>query len=90
VTVDLAAVPAEGIERNDELLFSESQSRFVATIRPEAKGAFEAALKGCTLACIGTVTAEAVMRVQGLKGQAVIEEPLADLKAAWQAPLAAC
>ena len=48
--VDLRAVPAEGIARNDELLFSESQSRFVVTIRPEQREAFEAALAGSACA----------------------------------------
>ena len=38
LTVDLRAVPAEGIGRDDELLFSESQSRFVVTVRPNARG----------------------------------------------------
>ena len=36
--IDLGAVPAEGITRNDALLFSESQSRFVVTVSPEVAG----------------------------------------------------
>ncbi len=88
LAVDLKAVPAEGIERNDELLFSESQSRFIATIRPEAQQAFEAALAGCTFARIGKVIPEGVLRIECLGGQKIIEESLASLKAAWQKPLA--
>jgi phosphoribosylformylglycinamidine synthase len=85
--VDLAAVPASGIARDDEMLFSESQSRFVVTVRPEKKAAFEAALAGSTFACIGAVLAEGVFRVKGLKGSVIVEEKIADLKEAWQRTL---
>jgi phosphoribosylformylglycinamidine synthase II len=88
VAVDLQAVPAEGIVRNDEILFSESQSRFVATVHPEARSAFEAALAGCTIARIGKVIPEGVLRIESLGGKRIIEESLAALKAAWQKPLA--
>ena len=33
--VDLRKVPSSGVDRNDFLLFSESQSRFVVTVHPE-------------------------------------------------------
>jgi phosphoribosylformylglycinamidine synthase len=88
LAVDLKAVPAEGIGRNDELLFSESQSRFVATIRPEAQEAFEAALAGCAIARIGEVIPDGVLRIDGLGGKRIIDEELAVLKAAWQKTLA--
>jgi phosphoribosylformylglycinamidine synthase subunit PurSL len=88
LAVDLKAVPAEGISRNDELLFSESQSRFVATVHPEQQIAFEAALAGCTIARIGEVIPEGVLRIEGLGGKRIIDESLAALKAAWQKPLA--
>jgi len=86
--IDLAAVPAEGIARNDELLFSESQSRFVATVSPEAREDFEEVMAGCAFARIGEVAAEGVLMVDGLKGERIIEADLSVLKAAWQKPLA--
>ncbi|MHB9096844.1 MAG: AIR synthase-related protein [Syntrophales bacterium] len=86
--VDLRVVPAEGIARNDDTLFSESQSRFVVTIRPASREAFEAELAGCTFARIGTVIPAGVLRVDGLGGTRIIEEELSALKAAWQKPLA--
>jgi phosphoribosylformylglycinamidine synthase subunit PurSL len=88
LAVDLKDVPGEGIGRNDDLLFSESQSRFVATVRPEAREAFEGALAGCAIALIGEVIPEDVLRIEGLGGKRIIEESLASLKAAWQKPLA--
>ena len=38
--VDLRRVPATGVDRNDLLLFSESQSRFVVTVHPENRSGF--------------------------------------------------
>jgi phosphoribosylformylglycinamidine synthase len=88
LTVDLRTVPAEGIGRNDDLLFSESQSRFVVTVRPDAREAFEAAVSGSAFARIGQVIAEEVLRIDGIGGKRIIDEKLAALKAAWQKTLA--
>jgi phosphoribosylformylglycinamidine synthase len=85
--VNLRAVPAEGVARNDELLFAESQSRFVVTVRPAHREAFEAALAGSACAQIGQVIPEGVLRVDGIGGKRIIEADCAALKAAWQKPL---
>lgn len=87
MSVDLAGVPSQGIERNDYLLFSESQSRFVVTIAPGEKGKFEAMLSGNAFAAIGEVLAEPVFIVKGIKGGKIMEEDVHDLKEAWQRPL---
>lgn len=87
MSVDLASVPREGVERDDALLFSESQSRFVVTVRPEAKAAFEKLLKDNVFAEIGTVLVQDVFEVKGLNGEVIIREKTADLKEAWQKPL---
>ena len=86
--IDLTSVPTDGTMRNDELLFSESQSRFVVTVAPEAREAFEAQLAGSAFARIGVVTSEEALRIQGLDGERIIDEELAGLKAAWQKTLA--
>ncbi len=87
MVVDLMRVPAEGMTRDDALLFSESQSRFVVTIRPEAKKAFEAIMKGTAFAEIGTVIPRDVFEVKGLNDTVIIREKLETLKGAWQKPL---
>jgi phosphoribosylformylglycinamidine synthase II len=86
--IDLRSVPAEGVTRNDEILFSESQSRFVVTISPQSREAFETLFAGSVCARIGTVISEGVLKVNGIGGQRIIEEELAALKAAWQKTLA--
>jgi phosphoribosylformylglycinamidine synthase len=85
--IDLARVPGDGLKRDDTLLFSESQSRFVVTIRPESKVAFEKIMKGNTFAAIGTVCAKEIFEVKGLDGKIIIKEKIGKLKEAWQKPL---
>jgi len=85
----LAAVPrARDLSRDDELLFSESNSRFLAEVRPEDATAFGACLADVPHACLGQVTQEGQLAVTGLKGDLVISEDIATLKAAWKKPLA--
>ena len=84
--IDLAAVPAEPDMRADEILFSESQSRFIVTVAPDKTAAFETALAGNVLRKIGEVMAESTFAVEQ-SGRQLIEEDLANLKQAWQAPL---
>jgi phosphoribosylformylglycinamidine synthase len=84
---DLGKVPSPGIERDDFLLFSESASRFVVTIRPENKKAFDASLQGNTFAEVGKITGGAGFRIHGLKGKVVVQADIFALKEAWQRPL---
>lgn len=63
VTVDLALVPAEGIFNVRELLWSESNSRFVMTIAESDSATVEAMLAGVPFARVGTVTQEPVLKL---------------------------
>jgi phosphoribosylformylglycinamidine synthase II len=85
--VDLKEIPQSGLARNDLLLFSESQSRFVVTIDPKKKKAFEELLGDVVYGEIAVVTEGEVLRVIGLQNKRVIEVNIFDLKEAWQKPL---
>jgi phosphoribosylformylglycinamidine synthase II len=85
--IDLREVPRTGLNRNDFLLFSESQSRFVVTTDPKMKKAFEKVLGDSVFGKIGVVTEEALFRVTGLQQKIIIEASIFDLKEAWQKPL---
>jgi phosphoribosylformylglycinamidine synthase II len=88
MSLHLADVPCTADAASDTvLLFSESNSRFVVEVEPDKAGAFEAAMAGVPCGRIGTVTDDGAFRVVGLGGGTVVDEPLADLKEAWQAPL---
>lgn len=85
--VDLRKCPSAGIERNDFLLFSESQSRFVMTVHPGKQSAFENCFRGNVISPIGQVTDKNLFQVFGLNGKRIVQANLSDLKEAWQRPL---
>jgi phosphoribosylformylglycinamidine synthase len=85
--VDLGKVPQSGLARNDFILFSESQSRFVVTIDPKKKKTFEKLLGGVVYREIGVVTEGEIFRIHGLQNKTMIEANIFDLKEAWQKPL---
>jgi len=87
MAVDVSLAPSAGITRNDDLLFSESQSRLVVTVSPADREAFESMMADSEMACIGRVTVEQTFVVTGLQGRVIIEEEIASLKEAWQQTL---
>ncbi len=86
--LDLASAIKDDDSANDAvMLFSETPSRFLVEVRPHDSAAFGMRMEGVEVALIGFVTAEPVLRVDGVHGSEVVREPLAALKAAWQTPL---
>jgi len=80
--VDLSLVPSAGRLREDFLLFSESNSRFLLEVREEREKEFRR-LAGRRASRIGRVTGESVLRVRGRKGWEVEGE---ELGRAWRSP----
>jgi phosphoribosylformylglycinamidine synthase len=85
--VDLRKALSSEIERDDFLLFSESASRFVVTIHPEDRGAFEACLQGNAFSEAGKITPEKIFKVYGLKGGVAVQADISALREAWKRPL---
>ena len=85
--VDLAKVPYQGQKRDDYLLFSESQSRFVVTVSPAQKAEFENCLKGNVFASIGKVTDEKRFNVKGLNKNIAVDDDISEIKESWQKTL---
>jgi phosphoribosylformylglycinamidine (FGAM) synthase-like enzyme len=87
-SVTLQDVPVgEAITRDDYLLFSESNSRFLVEVGADQRGAFEKTMADAVCARIGEVTASGRLEVSGRTGKTVISAPVSELKAAWQKPL---
>ncbi|NLB76664.1 MAG: phosphoribosylformylglycinamidine synthase subunit PurL [Crenarchaeota archaeon] len=84
--LDLQKVPAKDVSRNDFLLFSESNSRFLIEIASQDKKLFEKLL-GKYSAQIGRVTKEAKLNITGLNGKTVVDVPLDDLRQSWKQTL---
>jgi phosphoribosylformylglycinamidine synthase len=85
LTIDAEAAPREGVTTLDRLLFSESQSRIVITVPAVRVDEARRLLGDAPHAVIGQVVAEPTLTITGLGGS--LTQPLAALKAAWQAPL---
>jgi len=86
--VHLKWVPlGEPIDRDDFIIFSESNSRFLVEVAPESEDEFREIMKGTSFAAIGQVTDSEVLEIYGLGGQRVLAKPLSELKEAWQKPI---
>jgi phosphoribosylformylglycinamidine synthase II len=89
VEMDLVDVPARNSKRNDFILFSESNSRFLLEVSQKARKYFEALMKGTVFSQIGRVTKSASLCVRGLSGKTVIDASLGDLFRSWKGTLSA-
>jgi phosphoribosylformylglycinamidine synthase len=89
VEMDLVDVPARNSNRNDFILFSESNSRFLLEVSQKARKDFEALMKGTVFSQIGRVTKSASLCVRGLGGKIVIDASLRDLFRSWKGTLSA-
>ncbi|MFH1003443.1 MAG: phosphoribosylformylglycinamidine synthase subunit PurL [Chloroflexota bacterium] len=87
-TVRLKAVPLGGpVERDDFILFAESNSRFLVAVAPADRAEFEKAMAGARCAAIGEVSDGDRLAIYGRDGKKVVDEAINELKAAWQRPL---
>ncbi len=84
--IDLKGVPAKDVARNDFLLFSESNSRFLIEIAEADKDEFEGLMrKSCAL--IGKVTKEQKLLIHGLNGKVAVDASLDKLRRSWKGTL---
>ena len=85
--LDLRKVPAKGLERDDFVLFSESNSRFLVEVSEKARDEFEGLMKGKVCAKVGKVTKSPRLCVRGLAGGVVVDASLGDLLRSWKRTL---
>jgi len=86
-TIRLKSVPLdEPVDRDDFILFSESNSRFLVEVTPENKEDFEKIMSADS-AIIGEVATSPMVEVYGVGGKRIIKATLSELKEAWQRPL---
>ncbi|KKB74164.1 MULTISPECIES: phosphoribosylformylglycinamidine synthase subunit PurL [Bacillus] len=83
-----SAMSAEGLGANvtlpgePALLFSETQSRFIVSVKKEDREAFEKLVKDANL--IGEVTSDNMLTVQSEEGKQWIHAQTEELKSAWK------
>jgi phosphoribosylformylglycinamidine synthase II len=85
IKLDLRKVSkTKNLDRNDFLLFAESNTRFLVEVTPRHKDEFETLMKGVDYTEVGTVTKESVLSVIGLDGKQKINTNLEELRKRWK------
>ena len=85
--LDLKKVPGKDLVRNDFVLFSESNSRFLVEVAEEDREEFEDLMKGKTCSLLGKVIKDKKLVIQGLSGKVVVEATLELLRFNWKKTL---
>jgi len=87
IELNLRKVPRKALNRNDFVLFAESNSRFLIEVSEKAKEDFEALMKGKVYAEIGRITKTPRLCIYGLEGEVVVDASLSDSLASWKRTL---
>lgn len=85
--LDLTKVPIKEMKREDILLFSESNSRFLVEVNKKSKDKFEKVMNETVFAEIGRITENPNFIVNGFNGKPIIETTIQDLQEAWKKTL---
>jgi len=86
--INLANVPSSrDVIRPDQILFSETTTRFIVEVKPENFGRLAQICRDVRFGEIGKVTDGKRLIIRGKNNQVVIDADIAELKEAWQAPL---
>jgi phosphoribosylformylglycinamidine synthase len=88
VKIHLKSVPsADDVKRNDLLLFSESNSRFLVEVPSKDKTRFEELMGNCINAEIGEVTDSPFLEIYGLDEEKLFAADLVQLRERWRTAL---
>ncbi|MDH5443433.1 MAG: hypothetical protein OEX16_03920, partial [Hadesarchaea archaeon] len=72
------------LKRDDFVLFSESNSRFLVEVQSQSKQDFEKLMKGGACSEIGSVKEDGYLSICGLKGKKIVNVDLVKLREAWK------
>lgn len=85
MNISLKNVPcSDDVKRNDTLLFSESNTRFIVEVSKEKQAEFEQIMSKTATSAIGEIVDSEDFKVYGINGNLVISANIYDLKEAWQ------
>ena len=85
IELDLRNVPkTKELTRNDYVLFSESNSRFLVEVAEKHRAGFESLMKDVVCVKVGKVQKDTYLSVKGLDGKQVIHADLEKLRRRWK------
>jgi phosphoribosylformylglycinamidine synthase len=82
--IHLRDVPQTAGLTHTQILYSESAGRFVVTVDPSKREAFEAHFSGLKMGLVGRTTESPLFRVKSRQGTWIMEENVLELKEAWK------
>jgi phosphoribosylformylglycinamidine synthase len=83
--IELNKVPVSATLPPVQLLFSESNTRFLCEVQPKHAAAFESNLQGVPHACVGRTQHDPLLRIRDMaSGTLLIDANIATLKSAWK------
>jgi len=84
----LRKVPrSKDVMRNDHVLFSESNSRFLVEGSEKQRDSFEALMKNVDYAVVGKTRRDSRFLVRGLDGKVIVDTGIDELRQAWTSTL---
>jgi len=90
IELDLTKVPrTKETYRNDHVLFSESNSRFLVEVTEKHRENFEALMKDTVCAEVGKVKKDDYLSVKGLDGKQKVHAAIEELRRRWKSVLGA-
>ncbi len=90
IELDLTKVPrTKEVSRNDFVLFSESNSRFLVEVTEKHRTDFETLMKDAVCAEIGKVKKDSILSIKGLDGKQKVHADLEELRRRWKSALGA-
>ena len=84
LTIHLQNIPQAGLKRNDHILFSESNSRFLLEVSEDKRKDFEATMKGRIYAQIGKTDKTTRLCIHGIKNKVIVDSSISDLRSNWK------
>lgn len=82
--IDLGMAPHKDRLTDSALFFSESAGRFIVSVNPEKRAAFEAAFSGHALARVGVVTEKSLLILRGTSEAPLVSLEISALKTAFK------
>lgn len=84
--ISLHSVKRKGVNRNDLVLFSESNGRFLLEVDRGSALEFEELARGvgCIYSKIGEISSEGRLVINGIDGEVVVDLPIGEIREAWK------
>jgi phosphoribosylformylglycinamidine synthase len=88
IELNLRGVPKSRVlKRNDYIMFSESNSRFLVEVAERHREDFEKSMEGCIYATVGRTKKESHLSVCGINGEQIVDVLATELRDAWKSAL---